>query len=114
MLLKLTDNALKFTERGVVDIRLEVIEDGRTVRFCVSDTGIGVAPELADNLFHPFSLGDDSYARKEQGAGLGLAVAKRLVEQAGGHIGYSSKLGEGAQFFFNTETQRHRDTALSF
>jgi len=100
VLLKLTDNALKFTERGVVDIRLEVTEDGRAVRFCVSDTGHGVAPDLADNLFHPFSLGDDSYARKEQGAGLGLAVAKRLVEQAGGHIGYSSKLGEGAQFFF--------------
>jgi len=100
ILLKLTDNALKFTERGVVDIRLEVTEDGRTVRFCVTDTGIGVAPELADNLFHAFSLGDDSYARKEQGAGLGLAVAKRLVEQAGGRIGYSSRLGEGAQFFF--------------
>ena len=100
VLLKLTDNALKFTERGVVDIRLEVIEDGRALRFCVSDTGLGVAPELADNLFHPFSLGDDSYARKEQGAGLGLAVAKRLVEQADGRIGYSSKLGEGAQFFF--------------
>ena len=100
VLLKLTDNALKFTEHGVVDIRLEMTEDGRTVRFCVSDTGHGVAPDLADNLFHPFSLGDHSYARKEQGAGLGLAVAKRLVEQAGGNIGYSSKLGEGAQFFF--------------
>ena len=47
VLLKLTDNALKFTERGVVDIRLELVEDGRSVRFCVSDTGHGVAPELA-------------------------------------------------------------------
>jgi signal transduction histidine kinase/HPt (histidine-containing phosphotransfer) domain-containing protein len=100
VLLKLADNALKFTERGVVDIRLDVTEDGGAVRFCISDTGHGVPPDLADNLFHPFSLGDDSYARKEQGAGLGLAVAKRLVEQAGGQIGYSSKLGEGAQFFF--------------
>jgi signal transduction histidine kinase/HPt (histidine-containing phosphotransfer) domain-containing protein len=100
VLLKLADNALKFTEHGLVDIHLELTEDGQAVRFCVSDTGHGVAPDLADNLFRPFSMGDVSYARREQGAGLGLAVAKRVVEQAGGRIGYSSKLGEGAQFFF--------------
>lgn len=101
VLLKLTDNALKFTERGLVEIQLELADDGQAVRFCVSDTGRGVAPGMADLLFNPFSLGDTSYARKEQGAGLGLAVAKRVVEQAGGTIGYSSKLGEGAQFFFS-------------
>ena len=99
-LLKLTDNALKFTERGLVDIRLDVTEDGQGVRFCVSDTGLGVSPDVAHLLFSPFSPGDVSYARKEQGAGLGLAVAKRVIEQAGGTIGFDSKLGEGAQFFF--------------
>ena len=100
VLLKLTDNALKFTERGMVDIHVELTDDGQAVRFCVSDTGHGVAPGMASHLFNPFSLGDTSYARKEQGAGLGLAVAKRVVEQAGGTIGYSSKAGEGAQFYF--------------
>jgi signal transduction histidine kinase/HPt (histidine-containing phosphotransfer) domain-containing protein len=100
VLLKLTDNALKFTERGLVDIHLESSDDGKSVRFCVSDTGHGVAPELARRLFNPFSLGDASYSRKEQGAGLGLAVAKRVVEQAGGSIGLSGTPGEGAQFFF--------------
>ncbi|MES2473141.1 MAG: ATP-binding protein [Pseudomonadota bacterium] len=99
-LLKLTDNALKFTERGLVDIRLDVTEDGNGVRFSVSDTGLGVSPDVAHLLFSPFSPGDVSYTRKEQGAGLGLAVAKRIVEQAGGTIGFESKLGEGAQFFF--------------
>jgi len=99
-LLKLTDNALKFTERGLVDIRLDLTEDGQAVRFWVSDTGHGVAPEVAHKLFSPFSPGDSSYARKQQGAGLGLAVAKRIVEQAGGGIGFNSKPGEGAQFFF--------------
>ncbi len=99
VLLKLADNALKFTDRGLVEIRVEAAEDG-AVRFCVSDTGQGVAPGMASHLFNPFSLGDTSYARKEQGAGLGLAVAKRVVEQAGGRIGFSSKPGEGAQFFF--------------
>ena len=100
VLLKLVDNALKFTERGLVDIRLDLSEDGQSVHFCVSDTGHGVAAEVAPLLFTPFSLGDSSYARKQQGAGLGLAVAKRVVEQAGGTIGFSSKPDEGAQFFF--------------
>jgi signal transduction histidine kinase/HPt (histidine-containing phosphotransfer) domain-containing protein len=100
VLLKLADNALKFTERGLVDIRLDVTEDGGAVRFCVSDTGHGVAPEVSHLLFHPFSPGDSSYARREQGAGLGLAVAKRVIEQAGGKIGFESSPGEGAQFFF--------------
>lgn len=99
-LLKLTDNALKFTERGLVEIRLEETNDGRSVRFCVSDTGLGVPEEIAHLLFKPFTPGDSSYARKEQGAGLGLAVAKRVIEQAGGEIDFASKPGEGAQFFF--------------
>jgi len=100
VLLKLTDNALKFTEHGVVDIRLEAGQDGQTVRFTVTDTGHGVAPEVAHLLFKPFTPGDASYARREQGAGLGLAVAKRVVEQCGGTIGFDSKPGDGAQFFF--------------
>ncbi len=110
VLLKLADNALKFTERGLVDIRLELHEDGQAVRFCVSDTGPGVAADLAPLLFSPFSPGDTSYARKTQGAGLGLAVAKRVVEQAGGSIGFNSSPQDGAQFFFtlplsNTATE---------
>ena len=100
VLLKLTDNALKFTERGLVDIRLDLSEDGQSVRFCVSDTGPGVAPDVAPLLFSPFSPGDSSYARKQQGAGLGLAVAKRVIELAGGTIGFTSKQDEGAEFFF--------------
>ncbi|HEY0266061.1 MAG TPA: ATP-binding protein [Rhizomicrobium sp.] len=101
VLLKLTDNALKFTERGLVDIRLDLEDGGNAVRFTVTDTGHGVAPEVAHLLFAPFSPGDSSYSRKEQGAGLGLAVSKRVVEKAGGSIGFHSHPGEGAQFFFS-------------
>ncbi|MEO7055069.1 MAG: HAMP domain-containing sensor histidine kinase, partial [Rhizomicrobium sp.] len=102
-LLKLADNALKFTDRGLVDIRVDL--DGDTweapmVRFTISDTGPGVTPEIAQRLFKPFSPGDVSYARKEQGAGLGLAVTKRIVEQAGGQIGFESTPGDGAMFWF--------------
>ena len=102
ILLKLADNALKFTDRGLVDIRLDEMRNdkGRFIRFTVADTGHGVAPEVAEKLFSPFTLGDNSYTRKQQGAGLGLAVAKRIVTQAGGDIGFESQPGEGTQFFF--------------
>jgi HPt (histidine-containing phosphotransfer) domain-containing protein len=102
VLLKLVDNGLKFTDRGLVDIRLDEMrsDKGRFVRFTVADTGHGVTPEVAEKLFSPFTLGDNSYTRKQQGAGLGLAVAKRIVTQAGGDIGFESAPGEGAQFFF--------------
>jgi signal transduction histidine kinase/HPt (histidine-containing phosphotransfer) domain-containing protein len=103
-MLKLVDNALKFTERGRVDIRVE-LETGAAgtpplVRFAIADTGPGVSPDAAQRLFKPFSPGDNSYARKEQGAGLGLAVTKRIVEQAGGQIGFESSPGDGAVFWF--------------
>ncbi len=103
VLLKLADNALKFTDHGLVEVRLDEVRDTRGerfVRFTVADTGPGVAAEAAPQLFHPFTPGDNSYARAQQGAGLGLAVAKRIVDQAGGQIGFDSLAGEGAQFFF--------------
>lgn len=113
-LLKLADNALKFTDRGLVDIRLDEIADergNRFVRFTVADTGLGVAAEVAHLLFDPFTPGDNSYARAQQGAGLGLAVAKRIVDQAGGAIGFESQPGEGAQFFFTLPVSGGAHTA---
>lgn len=109
-LLKLVDNALKFTERGLVDIRVELDTSAGSapmVRFAILDTGPGVSQEAAQRLFKPFSPGDSSYARKEQGAGLGLAVTKRIVEQAGGQIDFESSPGEGALFWFTLPVSGH-------
>lgn len=98
VLLKLVDNALKFTDRGGVEIRVE--REAEAARFSVTDTGHGVPKEIADTLYKPFTPGDTTYARRQQGAGLGLSVVKRIVEAAGGATGFSSEPGEGATFWF--------------
>ncbi|MBV9991776.1 MAG: Hpt domain-containing protein [Alphaproteobacteria bacterium] len=97
VLLKLADNALKFTDKGGVEIRVEREND--LIRFSVADTGHGVPKEIEANLYKPFQPGDSSYARQQQGAGLGLSVVKRIVEGAGGETGFVSEPGEGATFW---------------
>jgi signal transduction histidine kinase len=97
-LLKLIDNALKFTERGGIEVRVEA--EAEAVRFSVIDTGPGVPPDIAKKLFRPFTPGDVSYARRQQGMGLGLAVVKRIVDAAHGATGCDSQPGEGATFWF--------------
>ncbi|MDE2111576.1 MAG: HAMP domain-containing histidine kinase [Alphaproteobacteria bacterium] len=107
-LLKLADNGLKFTETGGVEIHAEAItcDDREFVRFAVIDTGLGVPQEVVSRLFKPFSPGDTSYARQEQGAGLGLAVVKRIVDTAGGETGFESEPGQGANFWFTLPAVR--------
>jgi signal transduction histidine kinase len=80
-------NAIKFTERGEVTLytALESQGDGTaTIRFAVSDTGIGIRPEQVAALFSPFVQADASTTRKYGGTGLGLAICKQLVEMMGG------------------------------
>jgi signal transduction histidine kinase/HPt (histidine-containing phosphotransfer) domain-containing protein len=109
VLLKLADNAVKFTERGGVEIRIEARareDGGQMLHFAVCDTGHGLAPELTRHIFEPFTSGDNSYARRNDGAGLGLAVAKRVVESMGGSIGFDSEPGAGANFWFTVPATR--------
>jgi len=103
VLTNLLSNAIKFTERG--GIRVEVERRRSTRRevellFSVSDTGIGIAPEIARRLFQSFTQADASTTRKHGGTGLGLAICKRLVELMGGRIGVRSKESTGSTFMF--------------
>ncbi|MGQ0741184.1 MAG: sensor histidine kinase [Alphaproteobacteria bacterium] len=103
VLLKLCSNAIKFTDKGGIEIAAEPVAgaDGRAlVRFEVTDTGPGVQEEVLPALFDPFARTDETYARKHNGAGVGLAVAKRIVNSLGGEIGFESKAGVGAKFWF--------------
>ena len=109
VLLKLADNAVKFTDRGGVEIAVaaETRDDGRIfLRFAVTDTGLGLAPEMKPHVFEPFAQTDINYARRNEGAGLGLAVAKRTIEALGGEIGFESEAGEGATFWFTVPGAR--------
>jgi len=98
----LLSNAIKFTERGRVALRVagEGIADKQTLRFSVIDTGIGIAHDSIYLVFEKFRQADQSLTRSHQGTGLGLALAKQLVELMGGEIGIASVPGEGTTIYF--------------
>ena len=103
ILFNLIGNAIKFTHQGEVMLHVTRGEETaeRTLIECaVTDTGIGIAPEVQALLFKPFSQADTSTTRKFGGTGLGLAICKQLVEQMGGQIGIESVPGQGSTFRF--------------
>jgi signal transduction histidine kinase len=102
VLLNLISNAAKFTEEGQIAISARVIESEpqTEVLIAVTDTGIGIADEDMAKLFEPFSQVDPSPTRKSGGSGLGLSIARHLVELHGGRIWAESTLGEGSTFAF--------------
>lgn len=99
-------NAVKFTDSGEVVIGVELLRQGEAcvcLRFFVRDTGIGVAREVRQHIFEPFSQGDGSTSRKYGGAGLGLSIARRLANLMGGELALDSTPGGGACFHFTLD-----------
>ncbi|WP_131670306.1 sensor histidine kinase [Pseudomonas parakoreensis] len=91
-------NSLKFTTRGEVRVSAR-LEGADKVRFAVSDTGIGIAPELHGALFEDFSQVDSPLQKRLRGTGLGLSLCKRFAALLGGEVGMDSKPGVGSTFF---------------
>jgi signal transduction histidine kinase len=89
----LLDNAQKFTNEGIITIGFEV--DGTAIIFYVKDTGVGMTAEILDKVFNPFFQADTSTTRAYEGNGLGLPIAKGLVELLGGKILIESQEGKG-------------------
>jgi signal transduction histidine kinase/CheY-like chemotaxis protein len=104
ILLNLVGNAVKFTEEGSVSVEVGMMPPRgsglQRVRFTIADTGIGMSEESRAKLFQKFTQVDGSITRRFGGTGLGLAVAKQLVELMGGEIGVETALGQGSRFWF--------------
>ncbi|WP_077045170.1 sensor histidine kinase KdpD [Pseudomonas sp. KK4] len=91
-------NSLKFTTRGEVRVSAR-LEDDDKVRFAVTDTGIGIAPELHGALFEDFSQVDSPLQKRLRGTGLGLSLCKRFAHLLGGDVGVQSTPGAGSTFY---------------
>ena len=98
ILLNLVGNAIKFTQQGKVELRASLTESG--LFFEVTDTGIGIDESVQQKMFELFIQADTSISRRYEGAGLGLAISKRIVEEMGGNIRLDSRLNEGSSFYF--------------
>ncbi|VTS03373.1 pas domain s-box : Histidine kinase OS=delta proteobacterium MLMS-1 GN=MldDRAFT_0990 PE=4 SV=1: PAS_4: PAS_3: PAS_9: HisKA: HATPase_c: Response_reg: Hpt [Gemmata massiliana] len=108
ILTNLAANAIKFTERGGVSVRIEPVpDDGRVgLRFTVRDTGIGIPTDKQEHVFRAFEQADNSTTRRYGGTGLGLTIAGRLSALMGGQIGVHSTPGFGSTFFFTVRLDR--------
>ena len=107
VLRNLLNNAIKFTEQGEVLISVSSEPHGNQyeIHFAIKDTGIGIPRERMDRLFKSFSQVDDSITRKYAGAGLGLAISKKLVALMGGRIWAESDLDSGSTFHFTIKAE---------
>lgn len=103
ILMNLINNAAKFTDQGYISLEAVLLytdEDKQRIEVRVRDSGIGIAEEDMDKIFHSYMQGDLSAAKKYMGTGLGLTIAKSLANLMNGDIYVESKLGEGSTFYF--------------
>jgi len=104
ILVNLIGNAIKFTDKGFVELKVIVTRnrlDMQEVQFQISDSGIGISQEAIGQLFKPFTQVNSTALRKYGGTGLGLSICKKLVEMMGGNLWVESKESEGSVFSFS-------------
>ena len=123
IIINLIGNAIKFTERGEIVVKVEINDaDGNAdgdadgdgdripLRISVSDTGIGIPKEKFDVIFDSFSQADSSTTRLYGGTGLGLSISARLIELMGGKISLESEVGKGTKFYIDLSMERAKES----
>jgi len=100
VVINMVSNALKFTEKGGITIQCSLLERYDMLRIAVSDTGIGISPAALDYIFEAFRQADGSTTRRFGGTGLGLTIARKLIELQGGEVFVESTVGRGSTFSF--------------
>jgi two-component system sensor histidine kinase/response regulator len=117
ILINLVGNAIKFTEKGEIVVRVEVesqCEEDVVLHFRVVDTGMGVPAKKQKVIFEAFSQADNSTTRKFGGTGLGLTISQRLVSLMKGKIWVESELGKGSTFHFTAQFKVQKNPAKPF
>ena len=96
----LVDNAINYTKEGKISIQFEYDSKDKQVKFSVKDTGIGISEEQQKRLFSKFFRGINAIKAETEGTGLGLFIAKNIIEAHGGRIWFESEEGKGTTFYF--------------
>lgn len=108
----LIGNAIKFTESGSIKLGVHVLSsdhEAMFLKFSIFDDGIGISPDVLDEIFQPFTQADNSTTRVYGGTGLGLTISRQLVELMGGSMGVESALGFGSTFWFTAKLKNAKE-----
>jgi signal transduction histidine kinase len=108
ILQNLVNNALKFTDRGMITVSARHVEHAEKIEFRVSDTGPGIAADKLPIIFDMFKQADSTATRKHEGVGLGLYIVKKFVDLLGGEISVESEPDQGSMFIVSLPL--HRDS----
>jgi PAS domain S-box-containing protein len=106
ILLNLLKNAVKFTEAGYVEFGYRLVDNDSSIEFYVKDTGIGIPENSEEEIFKKFRQLEEAHTKKYMGTGIGLSIAKKLVEHLGGKIWFTSKINEGSTFYFTSPCKK--------
>lgn len=104
---KLVSNAIKFSEEGTITVRVEYLPkaSGEMLRFLVQDEGRGVPEAYREHIFEPFSQAESAFTRSQGGMGLGLFLAKKMIESVGGRLFYKNRVSGGSTFGFDVNVE---------